>query len=354
MRPYDVDFFDRDWSFVHHTAVDSVEFSEDYLSPETNELTILYSPLPALYQYILIRRNSEEYFGIVTAVTESKESLLQISYKPFLSLFDERIMYDTDDQGTGTLEAALAGIIRDTWINNSDTVQNIPGLTVTTSSSTSRWGFNLKSDKENMHHTAVNFLKVFIIQALSKYRVRIKVTPDPQAKTITLDIGKVSTSVRYIEADLPNVISRNIVIKKTDDKVNKLTVYNTEDYSQTRTYYLHTDGSYSRTNTDRIIPVVREIAQTAPERSGDTIKKSFAVMADAEAADCFAIEYDNLIELEVMHGDTLIQPELIEIGQVVAVISEGKAYNSMLTGRQVEDTTLLIFGSIRLDLTKRI
>ena len=47
-------------------------------------------------------------------------------------------------------------------------------------------------------------------------------------------------------------------------------------------------------------------------------------------------------------------PELIEIGQVVAVISEGKAYNSMLTGRQVEDTTLLIFGSIRLDLTKRI
>ena len=354
MRPYDVDFFDRDWSFVHHTAVDSVEYSEDYLSPETNKLTILHSPLVALNQYVLIRRNSEEYFGIVTAVTESKENLLRISYKPFLSLFDEKIMYDTDDQGVGTLESALAGIIITNWISNSDTAQNIPGLTVTTSSSTSGWGFNLKSDKENMHHCAVNFLKTFVIRSLSKYGVRIKVTPDPQARTITLDIGKVSNGTKYIEADLPNIISKNVVIKQTDDKVNKLTVYNEEDYSQTRVYFLHPDGSYSQTNADRITPVVHEIAQTAPERNGDTIKKSFAVMADAEAADCFAVEYDNLIELETMNGDTLIRPDLIEIGQLVAVISEGEVYFSMLTGRQVEDTTLLIFGSIRLDLTKRI
>lgn len=354
MRPYNVDFFDRDWTYVHHTAVDTVKYSEDYLSPDTNQITILSTPDVTLNQYILIRRGDEEYFGVVSAVTEDKKNLLKVSYKPFLSLFDTQIMFDTDEQGEGNLEDKLAEIITDDWISNSDTEQNITGLTVTASSSTADWGFNLKSDVKDMHHCAVNFLKTFIIRSLSLYGVRISVTPDPQAKTISLDIGTVTANEKYIEAGLPNIISKNIVIKRTKDLTNKLTVYNEEDYSQTRVYYLHPDGTYNMTNEDRVLPVVHEIAQTAPERNGDTIKKSFARMANMEAADCFARKYDNLIELKMMNGDSLIRPEEVEIGQLVQVIYEGESYASMLTGKKIDDTTTLVFGTIRLDLTKRI
>ena len=78
-------------------------------------------------------------------------------------------------------------------------------------------------------------------------------------------------------------------------------------------------------------------------------------MADSEAAEVFgSIEYNNLIELEMLNDDSLVNPYNLEVGQVVNVISDGASYNSILTGRKIGQTTTLIFGTVRLDLTKRL
>ena len=109
------------------------------------------------------------------------------------------------------------------------------------------------------------------------------------------------------------------------------------------------------TNNNRIVPVVQEIRGTAPERNGSTITRTFAKMADSEAAEVFgSIEYNNLIELEMLNDDSLVNPYSMEVGQVVNVISDGASYNSILTGRKIGQTTTLIFGTVRLDLTKRL
>lgn len=355
MKVYNVEIFSRSFILKSHTNVEGVEFSEDYLSPDVNELTV-QSINASLGDYIRITADNVEYFGIIDSVTSTDESLVELKYKSFLTLFDTDCMFDTNWQGGSTsLEQTLANLITNMFISNSDTSMNVPGLSVTTTSTTSNWGFNLKSDTENMHHCIINLHDVLIVRSMEKYKVRIKVVPNAQNKTITLRIGRNTAASVTVEADLPNIIHKNVIIKETDNDVNKLVVYNTENYTTTRTYYLHPNGTYNTTNSDRIVPVVQEIRGTAPERDGSTITKTFAQMADSEAAEVFgSIEYNNLIELEMLNDDSLVKPYNMEVGQVVNVISDRVTYYSILTGRKVEQTTTLIFGTIRLDLTKRL
>ena len=355
MQAFNVEIFQRNFTLRSHTVVEDVQYSEDYLSPDDNELTLLTVDAQK-GDYIRITNGNDEYFGIINTVSSREEGLVEIGYKSFLSLFDTDCMFDTTLQGgTASLEQTLANIITSMFISNSDTSMNVPGLSVTTTSSTTGWGFNLKSDKENMHHCIINMLEVLIIRSMEQYRVRIKVVPDIQNQTITLQIGTNANDAVTVEADLPNVINKNVVIKETNNDVNKLVVYDTESYTTTRTYYLHPNGTYNMTNSNRILPVVQEIRGTAPERNGSTITRTFAKMADSEAAEVFgSIEYNNLIELEMLNDDSLVNPYNMEVGQVVNVISDGVSYNSILTGRKIGQTTTLIFGTVRLDLTKRL
>ena len=353
MKVYNVEVFNRAFTLKGHTNTEDVQYSEDYLSPDKNEVTVLNIDA-GVGDYIRISSDEEEYFGIIESVTSRNEDLIQISYNSFLSLFDTDCMFNTDWQGGSTsLEQTLANLITNMFISNNDTSMNITGLQVTTTSSTGNWGFNLKSDTQNMHHCIINMLNVLIIRSMERYRVRIKVVPNVQSRTITLQIGRNAADPVTVEADLPNIISKNVVIKETNNDVNKLVVYNTENYTTTRSYYLHPNGRDDMTNSNRIVPVVQEIRGTAPERNGETITKTFAQMADGEAADVFgSIEYNNLIELEMQNDDSLVKPYSMEVGQIVNVISDGISYSSILTGRRVEQTTTLTFGTVRLDLTK--
>ena len=62
--------------------------------------------------------------------------------------------------------------------------------------------------------------------------------------------------------------------------------------------------------------------------------------------------YSNLIELTMANDDGLVKPEQMEFGQQVEIISDGVAYRSILTGRERGKNTKLVFGTVRLDLTK--
>jgi len=63
--------------------------------------------------------------------------------------------------------------------------------------------------------------------------------------------------------------------------------------------------------------------------------------------------YNNYIELTVPQNDSMINPQNMSIGQVVNIIHDGVSYNSILTGKEISGGLVkLIFGTIRLDLTK--
>lgn len=352
MKRYNVEIFERDFSLRDHTVVSDVRYSVDYLSPVQNTITV-FNVAAEKGDYIRISNSDNDFFGVIRSVSSQDKKTMNISYSPFLSVLETDVLFDTDLQGTSNLETVIANLISAMFITNSDTAQNITGLSVTTSSATTGWGFNLKSDTEGKHHCIIDFYDSIIVRALEKYSVVITVTPNVQAKTIALVVGKIA-GTKTIETDLPNIVDKSIVVKETEKDVNKLVVYDTADYTTKRTYYRHPDYTYGTTNTDRITPVVQEIHGVAAEEGTDN-PRTFAQVADSDAADVFGnIEYNNLIELVMANDDALVKPYEMQIGQVLEVISKGTVYTSILTGKTVAEKTQLTCGTIRLDLTKII
>ena len=382
MKPYNVEIFNRQFELLAHTNIDDIEIDYDYLSPNESETSLRLSGfydtfaaravipeggmlralnIPALEglmdevgvgAYIRFQRDDTDIFGVITSVTSSEDKLLtNIGFQSFpAAIFTTEILFDTNQQGTVALETVLANLISASWINNSDTIQNIPGLSVTTTSSTVSWGMNLKSDTEGMHHCVIDFYDVLIRRALEEYGIAIHADANFQDGVINLTIGKVP-GTQTIEADLPNVFESSFLINESSKNTNKLDVYNTANYTTVITYYKHTDGSYDTTNNDRLYPVVREIS-TAEADEGIT----FPQAAASAAASVFGeVTYNNLIEITCLYNDELIQPTGLKIGSVVSVIHEDRAYTSIMTGYNLSDNVItLIFGSIRADLTKII
>lgn len=350
MRAYNVEIFSSKFEFITACTVSDVPYSFDYLNIDTNTVELVTNAAVMNGDYIHIKGENVDYFGVVSGVLSgNQKGSMQIEYKSFHSLFDTPILFDTDLQGQGTLENRLKAIIESYWINNSDSVQNIMGLRVRTASSTTGWGFNLKSDTEGMHHLICNFYSTFVVRSMQKYGVAISVDTDFSQKLIILTIGKIDADVKYIEAELPNVLEKSITIKESDFDVNKLLIYNAQNYTTSITYYRHSDDSYSTVNTDRISPVVQNIVSILPQEG-----ESFATLAASEASDVFgSIEYNNLIELQILPDDQLIKPREYEYGQRVIVLDSGNEYNSIYTGSRFENGIFtMIFGTVRMDLTK--
>jgi len=357
MLPYNVEIFDRDFNFKCSANVGEIAYNEDYLSPEDNTITIRYNSVVKKSDLIRIWRGAEQYSGIITNVTTgngvnselTSKNLMTITYQPWVELFNIDVLFDTDLQGSITpLEQYLADTITEYFINNSDDKQNIPGLSVEVLTNTLSWGFHITSVVAEQHHAVVNLLSSIITRSMEKYQVVLNFDVDFEAKTIVVSIGKNTLAQRTIEADLPNIINRAITLQANNNDTNKLIIYNMSDISVSRTYYLHSDGTYDTTDNDRVLPVVLEIAGVVPYG-----EDNFTALADEYASNLFnSISYNNLIEIEILNDDKLVKPEELKIGQTLNVISGASSYNTILTGKRIGETTTLICGTIRLDLTK--
>ena len=336
---------------MQHYNSGDIEYDFDYLSTVENSVVIAFDENVQKGDYIRIYNDTDNYFGYITAiqVNEAVQGFSEIRFKPFITLFDAPILFDTTLQGSATsLEQAIANYITAYWISNSDTSQNIYGLQVEVISVTSGWGFHITSDQQGLNKAIINFMSSIIRRALTKYQVGLFAEPDFEARTVKVKIGVKDYSTFYIEADLPNVVEKSIIVNETTKDTNKLVIYDQADLATNIIYYKHPDGSYDTNNTNRIIPVIYSITSvTAVE--GDTFANAAKDAADKQFD---TDSYNNLIELTVQNDDQLINPESIAIGQLVNIISNGTSYASILTGIERKETTKLIFGTIRLDLTK--
>jgi hypothetical protein len=352
MQPYNVEIFDRNFNLIQHSNVGTLEYKYDYLSIVENSVLIEFNENVEKGNYIHLINDVDDYFGVICAiqVNEKQQGYSEIKYRPFISLFDSQIIFDTDLQGSSTtLERAIGDIITSYWINNSDIEQNIPGLTVQTISDTSSWGFHIASDVKELHYTNINFMETIIKRSLTKYRVGLYAIPNYTAKTIVLQIGVKSLDTTFnIEADLPSVMEKSVIINENSEDVNKLYVYDQTDMQTNVIYYKHTDGTYDTSDTDRIVPVIYEIGSVLPSE-----EEPFSEMAQDFADRTFDTEsYNNLIEITIKNDDTLVAPDHLTIGQIVNVITNGSSYASILTGIERGERTKLIYGTIRLELTK--
>lgn len=351
MQPYNIEIFNPSFNLVQHYNSGAIDYEFDYLSTVENSVLVAFDENVKKGDYIRLVNDQDSYFGYITAiqVNETIQGFSEIRFKPFISLFDVPILFDTTLQGSATsLEQAIADYITAYFINNSDTSQNIFGLEVETISTTLGWGFHITSDQKELAKAIINFMSSIIRRALTKYQVGLYVEPNFQTKKIKVSIGVKNYQPFYIEADLPSIIEKSIILNETNEDINKLIIYDQANLTTNIIYYKHPDGSYDTSNTNRIVPVIFGMTSVSVAE-GET----FAGMAKDAADKQFDVDsYSNLIELTLDNDDKLILPKNLSIGQLVYVITNGASYGSILTGIQKSEKTKLIFGTIRLDLTK--
>ena len=380
MNQYDVNFFDSDLTNIHHDIVaETISIDEDYLSPAVSTIKIGLTKTVVERNFIYIT-GTATFFGVVTEVTDDGYQTT-VKFKPFIGIFDQQVLFKTSFQnkdGMATspisLEQVLADLITQYWISSSDSNQNITGLSVTTTSSTTTWGFDIEagftkqttdsagnSVEEDIPYAITDMYSVLIKRAMSDYGVAINATVNFNRKSIALRIGTNSTS-QSIEADSDAITISEFTISKASSLTNKLEIWNVDDFTQKVYYYLYSDHTYGTDNKDRVLPVVEEIktAQKTDEQKDSNGTVTTAAITFEEAAKTVADDtfggttWDNLIELEMANENTTVKPNNLQLGQTALIIHNDSVYSSILTGKKISDNITLIFGTVRVDLTKKL
>lgn len=360
MQQYRIEFFDRTLTYVYHDFSSDLSIDDDYIAIQSSVIEIGPTKDVEMGQFIRIIRDETDYFfGIVTDASPG-ECVTTVTFKPFMALFDEDILFDTSLQTDKTVSTSLENVlkkyIRETYAVNSDSNQNLP-LTVNVpaldSYHTKNWSFNIRSDTEGANRAIIGLYDVLIVNALKKYGVAIEVSPNFSTKRIVLNIQKISGNFN-VDADLDNVTIKTLKVNNRPNGVNKLIVYNSDDYSESITFYVHTDRTWDANNTDRIVPVVRELRTATPDSTLDPSEAFLYAAVDVAYDALSGLVWDNLIEIECSPNDPLVNPATMLIGQQVSIYYNGDSYTSILTGKNISyELITLVFGSERIKFTKR-
>lgn len=357
MRQFNVEFFDRSLTFKHRDSVYDPIIDDDYISAVTNTLEISSTSAVKPGYFVYITNENVKFFGIVTDAAPG-EVITTVSYKPFITLFDEEFLMDCYDQGTGTkshpdLETSMQDYMKQMYVTTSDNSKKL-NLNITnsvpSSSRTTNWSFYILPDREESHYSIVNLYSNIIVNALKMYGVVIRVQPVFSEKRIDLFIEK-RTTLFNIDANLDNVVVKTLKYNDRPTGTNKLVVYNSDNYSLSPAiFYVHPDRTWDLNDTNRITPVVTKIASVTPDQetgfAGAAVDLAYSTLSGAE--------WDNLIELVTAANDSLIRPMSLHTGQVVSVWYKGGQYTSILTGRGFEGNQVtLYFGSERIKYSKR-
>lgn len=365
MRRYDAIFFDQDLVYQHHDSISDPGIKNDYIAMQNNTMEISLTDKVKVGQYVNLQSEDYSFFGVVTDV-KPEEHGLKVSFKSFLSVFDEDILFDTDYQKKNTinpdgggkinaysLEETIKYIIEDNYVYSDDDLQNL-SIAVTATDNVKRWGLNLTSDTEGSHFCLIGLYKVLIVNAMKCYGVALRVKPDFHNRVINITITT-SSRMLDIDGDLGNVVIKTLTVDDRPNGTNKLTVYNTTDYSQYIDFYVHPDKSWSLEDTDRIFPVVRDVKGAYPDSTIEDPDEAFETAALDVAYGLLSEQtWNNLIEMETSANDEIINPLGLDFGQTIRLHYNDSVYESILTGVEVTSkSVLLTLGSERINFTKR-
>lgn len=273
MKPCNIEIFDRNYNFRSNALMGSFDYFFDALSVDRSTVSIPKGKITIREQaesgttgdntvscsdYIRILTKEKEFVGVIVNVEED-DAYTTLTYEPLHSLLNHEVIITADDIKHTYIETYIKSLIDQEFVDNADTYQNITNLSVITTSTTT--GIMDYNDTDNVY-VIINLLNDLIYPAFREYLIHTDITIDFAEKTLTISIGEVSESTVNLEADLPNVISKSFTIRKASSMVNKLSLFDTKNYSLTEyDFYLHpSDYSFDQiNNTDRFFPVVNQV-----------------------------------------------------------------------------------------------
>lgn len=338
-----IEFFDDSFNLLSAHMVDVQALGIDYLTFEPSKIYV-HGDSKARKGCFCRVSGTISYEGIVSDV-QPETSGETVSVRPLQALFDFDVFStEYDDVAEFILEA-----ITDNIVSNTDTLQNRP-LAITNSAPAASRPIENSGNKLNLLSLISNALKIYGIA------VDCKLDLSKDGKKVVAEIKQV-TATQTVEADKPNIISKKITLGDGYGSVNKIIIRKTEKDSETGIvsvldtvpFFLHTDGSVSNVNVNRITPVFwsLEDIQNCEEWDSKALSKATEKLSPQK--------YDNEIELVLRKGDGIVHPGLMQIGTAVTVFYNKKPYSSILTGKTLQkDTVTLTFGCVRVALTKKL
>lgn len=340
MSLYKVEIFKKDFSYQSSYQVGSLTYEYDYLSLASNKIQLPDVVEAQQGDYIRIMGDDDMLFGIIDKVTES-DTLYTITYKPFLSLFDANMHMDRTTLVGMSLEEWIRQILQEHYVDSSDEMQNLKDAEIITTSETMNAWLDVESNIENLYE----LLKI----ALNRYGVAVFVDADAACSAISIRIGKSAVEERIIEADLPNILSKEFTTTNgSKSSINKLYIINEKNESERAVYYLTPSGMVTRFPLERIEPVRFDTVYVSAGE-GENFENAAYEKAHTE----LTTGCDNLIELTVFKNDRMVNPDSWNIGDSAKILKGGKEYRSVLTAKKFNGQTItLVFGSIRKELTK--
>lgn len=338
---YRLEIFSEKMVYISSSLIEEQPIELDYLTFDAFTIT---SVTVACKKGYLVHITSGENLvvdGVISDVKPGKGTV-DISIRPLQSIFDVSVFKsDITD-----VSAWIYGQISEQFINNSDTLQNRP----ISASYESAPSTPISIDKNDVKITDV------MASALTTYGIVCDCTLNMRTMLIDVYIHA-QNSTAVIEADLLNTIDKTITLGDSYGEANKAIIRKVVTdsatgevtYPTTEAFYLHTDGTVSSTNSDRITPVVC-VLKDVP------YSETWEADALSSAAELLTPkQYDNEIVLKYKTDDMIVHPNEMEIGTKTTIMLDGNSYGSILTGKNIYRGEIeLVFGCVRLALTKRL
>lgn len=352
MTRYRIEVFDKDFNFISYAPVADKNIQFDYLVSDVSTVTIPDIIEASVNNYVAIRQDGIIYmYGIISDVVYDRGQTT-ISFVHFMSALDVDLLEDPRVFDTTPIEEWLTDRLLDLYAG-SDDFQNLEGFSCDYTSETIT-PMDYEVDEEgNVEMIDVNLFNI-VQDILTKHNIILTWEVDFAHKTVACHIQKINLqSVLTVKLGLADTPDYTIDLHTIEGEYNKIKYYDTADFTNTVTYYLHTDGTIDTDGTsDRLTPVhYTERTATADDTEGE--EKTFEEVALIDAQSTMLNTNFNHEIIVTFNTESKIIP-VGEVGNLYNLVTpEGVVYNSVLTGFEQVDAKYqkLVFGYIRTNLT---
>lgn len=352
MTRYRAEVYDREFNFISYGPVAEKNIQLDYLVEDTSTITIPAIITASTNDYVAVRQNGQIYmYGIISNVSYDMNKTT-ISFVHFMSLLDVDLLVDPRIFETVSAEEWIHDRLVDLY-DGTDIYQNLTDFTCVYNTETMiSYEYEL-DDEGNVDLDDINLFN-FVQDLFKKYNIILTWSVDFATKAISCTIDTIDTTdVWTLKLGLADTPDYTIDIHSIEGTYNKIKFYDEADFTNTVTYYLHSDGTIDTDGTtDRLLPVTyTEKTAKADDTEGE--EKTFEEVALEDAqGDMLNTNFDHEIIVTFNTESKLVS--VGDIGQIYNLVTpEGVVFNTILTGFEQVNVKYLrmVFGYVRTDLT---
>ena len=293
---------------------------------------------------VYLHTDGFDYLGIIESIDNTDDGLIigTIEFKEILKRSVKVESY------SGNLSNYIETLIRSEFIINTDGLENISYLSI--SKETSKTGdLSFEADK---------IMTIYeVIELISKsYGVNIKeeiVIVNGKLMGVLLRIVNVNQGIKIKSDQLG--LSDLVINDTTETSVNKVIYYPKNEnilFTETRTFYLLTDGTITEDATNSLrYHNVQSVTKTYNDSEYDTL------IGKAQS-ELNVSRTNHQITFTVSMGHKIIRVfDNTNIGDFVEFHSKGKTYDSIVTGLRFQNqlqSCQITLGEYRIKLTEKI